>query len=318
MEDVNEKNAAYLDKQLFNTGFGEEDPAKLRELMAQGKERFEYPLKIDYGSDTANVVRNFALSDKGNYFFNTYSVSVEREGADPVKQLFYVRRPEKVISQKDGMEPKEWINSTITMKEAYNLLKGRPVLKDYLTKDGEHYKAWTHLDFKKTDKHGNYLVEKEPYFDIKDQIASLPIKDIDKDGVLDKIVDSIHKGNRQSVQMVADNGVEVEMFIGTNLKAESYSVFSKYNVRPNDWKAYIEKASLEVKTEAGGQDLTKDKSVSVKTSDVSNTNQSPVADNKESEKKIEQGAKRNQQQSASAGNDDVTGKRRSRKKGVKQ
>ena len=60
---------------------------------------------------------------------------------EAIKQTFYVGKEE----------------ANITLKEAYNLMSGRAVYKEKLSNsEGQEYKAWLQLDFKVTDKNGNF------------------------------------------------------------------------------------------------------------------------------------------------------------------
>ena len=78
----------------------------------------------------------------------------------------------------------------VTGKEAFNLLDGRSVHKDLVTKEGQPYKAWMKLDFDKKDKNNNFEVKQfhEKYgFDLKAAVEKFPItdlKEVDKEKAL--------------------------------------------------------------------------------------------------------------------------------------
>jgi len=78
----------------------------------------------------------------------------------------------------------------VTGKEAFNLLDGRSVHKDLVTKEGQPYKAWMKLDFDKKDKNNNFEVKQfhENYgFDLKAAVEKFPItdlKEVDKEKAL--------------------------------------------------------------------------------------------------------------------------------------
>ena len=78
----------------------------------------------------------------------------------------------------------------VTGKEAFNLLDGRSVHKDLVTKEGQPYKAWMQLDFENKDKNNNFEVKQfhEKYgFDLKAAVEKFPItdlKEVDKEKAL--------------------------------------------------------------------------------------------------------------------------------------
>lgn len=190
---MNEKNFDYLQKQIKFTGFGEGHAEELKQKMAEQKPDFTIFHQQDYGKTAAVATLQFRKSDEGDmYFFNRYSLLLKNEQqADPVKQTFYIN-------------PKE---DNITLKEAYNLMEGRAVHKEMSPKEGEKYQAWLQLDFKATDKHGNFELKKfhENYgFRLDEALGKHPIKELGDESSRQRLMESLERGNRQSVTFVVD------------------------------------------------------------------------------------------------------------------
>ena len=142
---------------------------------------------------------NFRKSDSTDmYFFNNYNASLEKANGEKNEQTFYLNK-----------------GKGVTGKEAFNLLDGRAVQKDLVTKEGQPYKAWMQLDFEKKDKNNNFEVKQyhEKYgFDLKAAVEKFPITDL-KDPEKEKaLMQSLQKGNVQSVTIEKD-GSSHKMFI---------------------------------------------------------------------------------------------------------
>lgn len=210
---MNEKNLESLKKQVMYTGFGNLLDIQLEDNMKKELPDFQLHHKHEFGKDSVDSTLNFRRSEQGNYFFNSYDVQLSKENAEPLKQSFYVSRPQEVTQKQEGAEDKnEWVNSTITLKEAYNLMEGRSVLKDFVSQGGEKYTNWISMDFKDTDDKGNYLIKKRPDFDLEAKVATLPIKELSNDQSKKELIDSLQKGNRQSVTVI-NEGVEQKFFL---------------------------------------------------------------------------------------------------------
>jgi len=69
------------------------------------------------------------------YFFNSYHASLQKTNGEKLDQTFYINK-----------------GKGITSKEAFNLLDGRAVHKDLVTKENQPYKAWLQLDLGNKDE----------------------------------------------------------------------------------------------------------------------------------------------------------------------
>ncbi|SDW13471.1 hypothetical protein SAMN05444410_101314 [Hydrobacter penzbergensis] len=209
---MNQKNFEYLRDQVKFTGFGEGLENELKEKMQKQTPEFQLTHNTKFGNDDVKASLHFKKSDQTDmYFFNRYQVSLTPEGSkDRMEQTFYIN--------KEG---------SITLKEAYNLMNGRAVNKDLTNKEGQVYNAWMQMDFKQTDNNGNYKLKQyhQNYgYDLVSALEKHPIKELTNEQDKTRLVESLHKGNRQSVTFV-QNGTEQKHFIEANPQFKTINVY---------------------------------------------------------------------------------------------
>jgi len=115
----------------------------------------------------------------------------------------------------------------VTGKEAFNLLDGRSVHNDLVTKEGQPYKAWMQLDFGNKDKNNNFEVKQfhEKYgFDLKAAVEKFPITDLKEPDKEKALMQSLQKGNVQSVNIEKD-GSSHKMFIEANPQFKKVNLY---------------------------------------------------------------------------------------------
>ena len=218
---MNEKNLEYLNTQLKFTGFGENNADKLKEKMQQGKAEFMLHHEADFGKDSTVATLHFKKSDESDlYFYNRYSLMLKSlQHPDPIKQTFYVSNREDNIS----------------LKEAYNLMSGRAVYKEMTPKEGEKYHAWLQLDFKTTDKNGNFEVRKfhQNYgFDLEANLAKHPIKELLVEADKTRLMESLQRGNRQLVTL-GSGDKEQKIFLEAAPQFKSLNMYNSSMKRMN-------------------------------------------------------------------------------------
>ncbi len=224
---MNENNVDYLINQVKFTGFGDNLEYAIRENIVKGEPDFQLKYKPDFGADKAEATLHFRKSKKeDNYFFNSYDLSIAQKEGEAVQQNFAVYKSKQIVARdqdgnalkdKEGKEMKEWINSTITLKEAFNLMEGRSVLKDYVVPKKEDdvngidkkYSQWNKIDFGNKETNGNYTMKKYATYELDTKLSGYHIKDFNENpSVKKEIMDSLHKGNRQVVTVVMPDGKE--------------------------------------------------------------------------------------------------------------
>lgn len=209
---MNQKNFDYLKDQVKFTGFGEGLENELKERMQKQTPDFQIAHKTKFGNEDVSSVLHFKKSDETDmYFFNRYNVSLKPEQTkDEMSQTFYINK-----------------GNNITLKEAFNLMNGRAVNKDLTNKESQVYNAWVQLDFKQTDTHGNYkfkLFHENYGYDLNAAVAKHPIKELMIEQDKTRLIDSLQKGNRQSVTFL-QNGNEQKQFIEANPQFKTINIY---------------------------------------------------------------------------------------------
>lgn len=211
---MNQKNFEYLRDQVKYTGFGEGLESQLKENMQRQAPEFTLQHQGTFGRDETTSALHFKKSPSSDmYFFNSYLVSLKKdEQTEKLNQSFYIEK-----------------NNNITLKEAFNLMHGRAVNKDLANKEGQLYNAWVQLDFKNTDNHGNYKLKQfhQNYgFELEKALSKLPIKELGNEQDKTRLIESLQKGNRQSVTF-SENGTERRRFIEANPQFKSVTVYDE-------------------------------------------------------------------------------------------
>jgi hypothetical protein len=211
---MNQKNFEYLRDQVKYTGFGEGLETQLKENMQKQAPEFSLKHQGSFGKDETTSVLNFKKSPTSDmYFFNNYQISLKKdEHSEKLNQSFYIEK-----------------NNNITLKEAFNLMHGRAVNKDLTNKEGQLYNAWVQLDFKNTDNNGNYKLKQfhEKYgFELEKALSKLPIKELGSEQDKIRLIESLQKGNRQSVTF-SENGTQQRRYIEANPQFKSITVYDE-------------------------------------------------------------------------------------------
>jgi hypothetical protein len=209
---MNQKNYDYLKDQVKFTGFGEFLQDELQRKMQKGTPDFQVYYNGTFGNDIATATLHFKKSEQNDmYFFNKYDLTLKPESStDMMKQTFFIGKA-----------------NNITLKEAYNLMSGRAVNKNLATKEGQVYNAWLQMNFKETDKNGNYPMKQfhQNYgFNLESELAKHPIKELTSDVAKSRLLESLEKGNRQAVTFTKD-GTEQRMFIEANPKFKTINIY---------------------------------------------------------------------------------------------
>jgi hypothetical protein len=208
---MNNENFQYLSDNIKYMGFGEELKPELEKNMTEGKPEFQLQYKAEIGKKPFEAVLNFRKSDSTDmYFFNNYNASLTKNNGDVAEQTFYLNK-----------------GKGVTAKEAFNLLDGRAVQKDLVTKEGQPYKAWIQLDFDNKDKNNNAEVKQyhENYgYDVKASIEKFAIAELKDPEKEKQLLQSLQKGNVQSVTIEKD-GNSHKMFIEADPKYKTAKLY---------------------------------------------------------------------------------------------
>jgi hypothetical protein len=209
---MNENNLAYLEKQLFNLGFGDHMNAGLKKNIENERSEFNLQHSFKYGNRDMLADLAFRRGDQNEmYFFNSYRATMKDE--PNVSHTFYLDK-----------------GNAITSKEAFNLLEGRAVNKDLVNKEGEKYNAWVQLDLKgDKDLNQNYKLDRyhQNYgYDLTKSMNELILKPMPVEDD-QKLYNSLLKGNVQSVTFLRE-GDEVKGFIEANPKDRTINIYDSH------------------------------------------------------------------------------------------
>jgi len=246
---MNEKNLDYLVNQLKFTGFGEGHRDELKEKMEKQEPQITIFHQADFGKD--KTVATLQLNKSGEtdmYFFNRYDLMLKTsKNPDPVKQTFYINNNQ----------------SNITLKEAYNLMSGRSIHKELTSKEGEKYQAWLQLDFKETDKNNNYKIKQyhQNYgYNLENALSKFPIKELANEVEKSQLIDSLHRGNKQSVTFL-QNGNEQKIYIEASPQFKSLNFYDSNMLRIKAENLYEKKMPEQTEKQNGKQELKQGKTV---------------------------------------------------------
>lgn len=237
---MKEKNLEYLEGQLKYTGMGEIPREKLIENIKDGQENFVLGLEQSYGPDSAKATLHFRKSNEDYYFFNSFDMTVQSKGMDSITATYKVKKPVAITKiDSKGVEQKEWVNATMTFKEAANQCMGRAVNKDYVKVDkeepnkNEKYNVWEVLDFKNPDDQGNYPVKRVFNFDIEKVLADYPIKELETEGYKKDLINSLQRGNRQIATFKNASGEETKFYIEAHPVSHTLKIYDANMMRVN-------------------------------------------------------------------------------------
>lgn len=235
---MNTENFQYLSDNLKYMGFGENLRPELEKNLNEGRGEFQLHYKAEINKRPFEVTMNFRKSDTSEmYFFNNYHASLEKANGQKEDQTFYLNK-----------------GKGVTAKEAFNLLDGRAVHKDLVTKEAHPYKAWIKLDFENKDKNNNSEVKQfhENYgFDLKTAVEKFPIAELKQPETEKALMQSLQKGNVQSVTIEKD-GSSQKMFIEADPQFKKVNLYDSNMMLVareslDQYKTAMDKSTKEVK-----------------------------------------------------------------------
>lgn len=248
--EISQENFDYLARQLALSGFSDIKQQELERKMLKDREEFTIEHSVMIGKDKVDITLNFAkgqnrpeLSDKEYYFFNSFDMQLQKEGK------------EEVLTQKFGM----YYGNSFTLHEAYNLMDGRSVNKNFISKDNEKYNAWAYIDFKKTTDDGNYQMKRVFSYDLGEHLQKLPIKNIDNLFTQRNLMDGLKRGDVQMVNFVYGDKEE-KRHIEAAPRYNSINIYDEnmkrqYLANENDKRQVTEQQAMPGQEQAVGPEI---------------------------------------------------------------
>ncbi|MBT2561288.1 hypothetical protein J7E50_10645 [Pedobacter sp. ISL-68] len=231
---MKEENLKALEQQFFYSDMKDISREELIRNMNEGKDAFSLQLTKTIGTATATANINCGLSKQKNYFANHYDLTVKHEGKPEYSRNYKFKRADPVITKNEaGEENKQWINSTLTFKEAFNQMEGRAINKDYVYVDEKEprnnrkYNAWEYIDFTKPDANGICPAVKEYNFDLEKKFEGIPLPVLDNEDTAKQFFDSMKRGNIQIADYTKPDGTTDKMYFEANPKHNMVNQYDK-------------------------------------------------------------------------------------------
>ncbi|HEX8332390.1 MAG TPA: hypothetical protein VF622_07185 [Segetibacter sp.] len=226
---MDEKAIAFNEGQLKRVGFAEAFTPELRNKMEEGVASIQHSFQKRYDGDQVSATLHLKKSATSDYYFlNKFELQLQKEGlADSIKQTFYLTKKLAAEEGSDGGQ-KSRLENKYTLKEAYNLLAGRPVFKDLVSNEGKEYQAWVKLNFKNQLDNGNYEMKQFTAnygFELEATLKHYPIKELLNAGHKQALIDSLNRGNLQKVTFVSSEGKEEKLYISPHITIGALAVY---------------------------------------------------------------------------------------------
>lgn len=225
---MNENEAGFNETQFKRLGMLEAYTKDVREQMQKGLPIIEHAFEKVYDEDKVKATLHLKKDANADiYFLNKFNLELQRVGSEnKVSQTFYVSAPKP----KEGPDGESIRRPAVkyTLKEGYNLLSGRPVLKDLVNREGNDYQAWVKLNFNKTLDNGQYQMKQYTRnygYNLEQILKHYPIKELQNDQYKQSLLDSLHRGNLQKVTFIGKDQREEKLFVSPNITSGSLNVY---------------------------------------------------------------------------------------------
>jgi hypothetical protein len=231
---MSEQELAFVEKQLKKIGLAEAFTPALIEQMKKGELNIKHLFEKNYEGDEAKTILHLKKSESSNlYFFNKYDLQVRKDGqTNDVNRTFYINNFNRNANNEDHNPSKYY--TTFTFKAAFNYLSGRPVLNNYQNQRGEQYQSWDVLNSKKLLPNGK--MEEKHYhenygFDLEKVLKNYSIKEMATTEYKERLLQSLQRGNLQSVMFVANDGKTEKHLISPDIPLGAIKVYDENKTR---------------------------------------------------------------------------------------
>ena len=180
--------------------------------ISQDKPLFEIDIVDNFETNTTLEVRlHFRKCGPESYFLFKYDAC-----------LHYFDQPDKKVRRTFLM-----MQMVPTLKEAFNLLQGRSVVKTIRSAQGEDHKCWVKLDFSERDASDNFKMVRyryDPSFfeKVLDQYPTI-IEAEDQNG-RSKLLESLKAGNKELVTIRTHKGRRMKRLVEMNPEMKTLKI----------------------------------------------------------------------------------------------
>jgi len=203
VEMANFRNQLRLRDQVVAAGFGNISEQFVKQI-AENKNEFSIPLEWHLsGPDKISYDLKFQKNSRGQYDFVAYTAAIKigDDGKEFRKQTFSV-------------------SDEFTPTQAYHLLKGRAVEKEFISLDQQLQTVWKQLDFNDRDQAGNYKMKVYPdnfHMDVRSEIHSMYEKGLIAAPAIETIIQGIKNGAEQYALLNVNGKDQVGYFVADPL-----------------------------------------------------------------------------------------------------
>lgn len=238
---------SFNENQVKRVGMSEAFTPDLIQKMQEKQPIIQHPFKKEYDGDKVEALLHFRKSaTSDHYFLNKFDLTLQKEGAAAsVKQTFYIGSRKQAEGDQDAKQTQK-PDQKYTLKEAYNLLAGRPVDKLLISQEGEQYQAWEKINLNKVLTNGNHEIKRytQNYgFDLSKTMANYAIKDLLTDTYKESLEASLRRGNLQKATFTDKEGKEEKLYISPNITLGSMNVYD-LDKKPLSLDKQIEKGYI--------------------------------------------------------------------------
>jgi len=199
-----EKNLEFLENDLKYLGFDASLHTELKEMLGTEADLFELLYRATVQNEPIEALLFFNRSDpEGYFFFSNYKLTVGGR-----QHTFYVFK-----------------GRGVTIKEGFNLLKGRAVFKQRKAKNGQLYNEWLELDLDVKEENGfkaNIYPESHG-FDLSPLIDSMLIDTPSPNWDRSMLIRSLEKGNLQTA-FIRQDGSNRKVLLSANPRERSITI----------------------------------------------------------------------------------------------
>ncbi|UAY55777.1 hypothetical protein [Arachidicoccus terrestris] len=219
----------YHERQFQRIGMPEAYNDALREQMRQGKEELHVRLEKEIDGDKVEALIYLKkLPALNSYELKRFDLSLQRPGQNEnISQRFYLGEHRKIYNDDGKLTYRQ---NRYTLKEAYNLLSGRPVYKRLVSRDGVSFEAWVKMNRQKKLANGNHELNyftKNYGYKLENVLKEYSIKELNLPKYLGYMMESLNRGNLQLATFVHKNGVEEQLYISPGIRTGSLHVYDQ-------------------------------------------------------------------------------------------
>jgi hypothetical protein len=207
-------NEQALKEAVIKAGF-DNVSSKLEQNVKLGQQEFSIPVSYYVNKkERLDFNLHFVRDNNGQYQFENYKAALQAENkSQETKEQRFVFEPDNIV----------------TASQAYNLLAGRALQKEYVSGENNKQAAWIQLDFNDKDASGNFKMKEfhtaYKYY-VKEALQQLPLKELTTTESTEKLVSALRNGDRLTVTLQKD-GTEQKLFIEANPQFKSVTVYDE-------------------------------------------------------------------------------------------